>query len=104
MDKLIDWNAGKEEIVITFISILELARLQKLNIFQNEPAGSVYVDVLKELTDFDVQTANGFDPEEDNDSISEEDLTPPPVPVMEAAGVEINIALESETTEAKIIH
>lgn len=104
MDKLIDWSAGKEEIVITFISILELARLQKLNIFQNEPDGSVYVDVIKELTDFDVQTANGFDPEEDNESITEEDLTPPPVPVMEAGGVEINIALESETTEAKIIH
>ena len=98
MDKLIDWKAGKEEIVITFISLLELARLQKLNIFQNEPDGDVYVDVIKELSDFDVQTANGFDPEEEDDSVSEEDLVPP-VPVMEAVE-----QLASESTEAKIIH
>ena len=99
MDKLINWEAGREEVVITFISLLELARLQKLNIFQNEADGDVYIDVLKELGDFDVQTANGFDPEEEDNSISEEDLIPPPVPVMEAAAVEME-----NNTEAKIIH
>lgn len=74
MDKLINWEKGKDEVVITFISLLELARLQKLDIFQNEPDGSIYVDVLDDLNTFDVETADGFDPEEEDNSVSADDL------------------------------
>lgn len=65
MDKLINWEKGKDEVVITFISLLELARLKKLEIFQNEPDGSIYVDVVDNLDTFDVETADGFEPEEE---------------------------------------
>ena len=65
MDKLINWEKGKDEVVITFISLLELARLKKLEIFQNEPDGSIYVDVKDDLNSFDVETADGFEPEDD---------------------------------------
>lgn len=75
MDKLINWEKGKDEVVITFISLLELARLKKLEIFQNEPDGSIYVDVVDSLESFDVETADGFDPEEEDNSVSETDLT-----------------------------
>jgi len=49
--------------VITFISLLELARLKKLQIFQNEDKGSIYVEVKESLDNFDPETANGFEPE-----------------------------------------
>ncbi|MFZ9000437.1 MAG: segregation and condensation protein A [Bacteriovoracaceae bacterium] len=51
-------------IVITFISLLELARLKKLTIFQNQTYGQIYVDVLDSLSNFDIDSADGFEEEE----------------------------------------
>lgn len=81
MDKLINWDKGKDEVVITFISLLELARLKKLEIFQNEPDGSIYVDVVDSLQTFDVETADGFEPEGEENNISETDLEAKELPV-----------------------
>ncbi len=53
-------------IVITFISLLELARLKKLSIFQNESFGQIYVDVLESLASFDIDSADGFEEETDD--------------------------------------
>ena len=36
-----------------------------IEIFQNEPDGSIYVDVVDNLDTFDVETADGFEPEEE---------------------------------------
>jgi segregation and condensation protein A len=75
MDKLLtseDKNVG--EVVITFISLLELARLNKLDVFQNEVMGEIYVDVKESLETFDVETADGFDPEDEKDTIKTDDL------------------------------
>jgi segregation and condensation protein A len=71
-DKLLD-IAEKSIIdkVITFISLLELARLKKLQIFQNEDKGSIYIEVKESLEAFDVETADGFDPEEEINKTSE---------------------------------
>jgi len=74
---LIKTNGGEnvDNIVITFISLLELARLKKVEIFQNENLGSVYVDVTESLDSFDVTTADGFvDEEEMQNETLEEDL------------------------------
>lgn len=69
-----------DNIVITFISLLELARLKKLRIYQNEES-LIYIDVDGDLTDFDVEMANGFDDpnapapednEENSDDVKEE--------------------------------
>lgn len=63
-DALLDANeTGIIDKVITFISLLELARLKKLQIFQNEDKGSIYIEVKESLDSFDPETANGFDPE-----------------------------------------
>jgi segregation and condensation protein A len=63
-DKLLDLNeTGIIDKVITFISLLELARLKKLQIFQNEDKGSIYIEVKESLDSFDPETANGFEPE-----------------------------------------
>lgn len=77
-DKLLDHNeSGIIDKVITFISLLELARLKKLQIFQNEDKGSIYIEVKESLESFDVETADGFDPEDEKKDV--------PAPVMAAA-------------------
>ncbi|MGK0367928.1 MAG: segregation and condensation protein A [Thermoproteota archaeon] len=62
---LLDESKDLDDKVITFISLLELARLKKINIFQNENFGSIYVDVVDSLEDFNVEVATGFEDEED---------------------------------------
>ncbi len=69
-----DGGTNIDNMVITFISLLELARLKRLTIFQNEGFGPIYVTVVKSLEDFDVESANGFDEEEGNSTPSEEEL------------------------------
>jgi segregation and condensation protein A len=65
-DKLLDENdVGIIDKVITFISLLELARLKKLEIFQNEDKGNIYIEVKESLDSFDPETANGFEPEDE---------------------------------------
>jgi segregation and condensation protein A len=73
-DRLLDHQDGSViDKVITFISLLELARLKKLSIFQNENMGTIYVEVSEDLSSFDVNTADGFEPEE-------EQAKPAPIP------------------------
>lgn len=65
-ETLLDANeTGIIDKVITFISLLELARLKKLQIFQNEDKGSIYIEVKESLDSFDPETADGFDPEDE---------------------------------------
>jgi segregation and condensation protein A len=52
-----------DNIVITFISLLELARLHRIAVFQNEDRSTIYINVVKSLEDFDIEQANGFDDE-----------------------------------------
>lgn len=66
-EDLIEQDGDKEieNIVITFISLLELARLKKVKIFQNEDKSDIYVDVVGSLEDFDVALADGFEDEDE---------------------------------------
>lgn len=75
-ETLIEQDGGHnvDNIVITFISLLELARLKRLTIFQNEGFGAIYVNTVKSLQDFDIESANGFEEEEGNSTPSEEEL------------------------------
>ncbi len=69
--KLLDENeTGIIDKVITFISLLELARLKKLQIYQNEDKGSIYIDVKESLDSFDPESADGFDPEQNQKDIA----------------------------------
>ena len=52
-----------EDTVITFISLLELARLKKLTIDQTDYCGEIFVDLKESLENFDPEIANGFEPE-----------------------------------------
>ncbi len=64
-EQLLDKDKSIDDIVITFISLLELARLKKIELFQNESFGNIYVDVVEDLNNFDVETADGFEDEEE---------------------------------------
>jgi segregation and condensation protein A len=63
VENLDEGKQSIDNIVITFISLLELARLKKIEIFQNVDREDIYVDVTTDLTDLDVESANGFEPE-----------------------------------------
>lgn len=58
-------GGDKMEIIITFISLLELARLGKITIFQHQDSGEIYTRVVADLDNFDVRQADGFDEEEE---------------------------------------
>jgi segregation and condensation protein A len=75
-ESLLEHDGGPtvDNTVITFISLLELARLKRLTVFQNEGFGPIYVQVVKSLEDFDIESANGFEEEEGNNTPSEEEL------------------------------
>lgn len=47
-------------IIVTFISLLELARLRSITIFQTENCGNIYIRVLKSLDNFDLNSAYDF--------------------------------------------
>ncbi len=67
---LLDANeTGIIDKVITFISLLELARLKKLQVYQNEDLGTIYIDVKEDLDSFDVETADGFEPEDEKKEV-----------------------------------
>ncbi len=71
-DNLLDKaETGIVDKVITFISLLELARLKKLQVFQNEDRGTIYVEVKESLDNFDVNTADGFEPEGEENTKTE---------------------------------
>ena len=42
---------------------MELARLKRINVFQNEDRSTIYINVVRSLEDFDVDQANGFEDE-----------------------------------------
>ncbi|MGE4234613.1 MAG: ScpA family protein [Bacteriovoracia bacterium] len=50
----------RSEIVVTFIALLELARLKKIKIFQHEIFGSIYIQLVASLDTFDPTLATGF--------------------------------------------
>ena len=71
-----DEKTSNLNIVITFISLLELARLKKVKLFQNESLGQIYIEVIESLENFDVESATGFENEEENneDEASGQDM------------------------------
>ncbi len=65
MNQLIKDKSNIIDVVITFISLLELARLKKLSLMQAEQRTEIYVDVIGQLENFDVESATGFESEEE---------------------------------------
>jgi len=58
-------NPDVGNTIATFIAFLELARLGKVSILQNEVDQKIYIHVLESLADFDVNTAHTIEDEEE---------------------------------------
>ncbi|MGZ3689540.1 MAG: segregation and condensation protein A [Bdellovibrionota bacterium] len=59
--KLMTELPTRPEIVVTFLASLELARLKKLRVYQEETYSTIYVELLESLKGFNFQLASGFD-------------------------------------------
>ncbi len=94
-----DGGTNLDNKVITFISLLELARLQRLEVFQNEDLGSVYVDVVRSLEDFDVTQADGF---EDEDELAEKAISDEIANTIAENGVEISEELNVKAAPEQV--
>lgn len=77
--EILDGERTVSEVVISFICLLEMARLKKLRLTQLEQKKEIYIEVVQDLKDFNVDLADGFEDEDSEDS--EEDL--PQVPLEE---------------------
>ncbi|MBU6375006.1 MAG: hypothetical protein KGQ59_03340, partial [Bdellovibrionales bacterium] len=59
--KLMSALPEKNEVVVTFLASLELGRLKKLRLHQNETYAPIYLELLESLENFDERMASGFD-------------------------------------------
>jgi len=58
-----------DDIIITFISVLELAKLKKVSLYQNEEKSNIYIKILEKISDQDVSLAEVA---EESDEVSAE--------------------------------
>jgi segregation and condensation protein A len=58
---LITDKSVRGEWVVSFLASLELSRLKKLRIHQNDVFDPIFVELLEQMLDFDVSQAQGFE-------------------------------------------
>lgn len=63
LSALITDPTSRPEVVVTFLATLELARLKKMKLYQQEVYQTIYLELLESLVGFDPRIATGFDPE-----------------------------------------
>lgn len=59
--ELLSALADRSEVVVTFLASLELSRLRRLRLHQEEPFQAIFLELLQSLKDFNVDLAVGFD-------------------------------------------
>lgn len=57
---IISAEPDRTEIITTFIALLEMARLKKMKIYQNETFGSIYLTLTESLNELDPSLVTGF--------------------------------------------
>jgi segregation and condensation protein A len=61
MRDLMALTPDRPEIVVTFLASLELSRLKRLRLHQQEPYQSILLELIQSLENFDPSIATGFD-------------------------------------------
>lgn len=51
----------RTEIIVTFIALLEIARLKKMRLYQNEVFGSIYITLTEDVSVLDPTLITGFE-------------------------------------------
>ena len=59
--QLLSIDPARPEIVVTFLASLELSRLKKARLHQEQVYGDIYLELLESLVNFDFNMASGFD-------------------------------------------
>jgi segregation and condensation protein A len=57
---LLSQEPDRTEVIVTFIALLEIARLKKLKIYQNETFGTIYLTLSSPLDELDPTLMTGF--------------------------------------------
>ena len=63
LSKLLTDSTSRPEIVVTFLASLELSRLKKMRLYQEEAYQPIFLELLETLKNFDLQLASGFEAE-----------------------------------------
>ena len=61
LSEMIEATQTRGEWVVGFLASLELSRLKKLKIYQEQPFDPIFIELLDAMIDFDVTQASGFD-------------------------------------------
>lgn len=61
MRALISDLGSRPETVVTFLASLELSRLKKMRLYQQETYREIYLELIEALEGFNLQLASGFD-------------------------------------------
>ncbi|MBF0312483.1 MAG: segregation/condensation protein A [Oligoflexia bacterium] len=61
---------GLQHLVVAFSAILELARLKKVLVFQDEHIQEIYVEVIASLQDFDINLVDSYAESSANESLA----------------------------------
>ncbi len=61
MRELMSLTPERPEIVVTFLASLELSRLKRLRLHQEQPYQSIWLELIQTLENFDPSIATGFD-------------------------------------------
>ena len=67
-------STSRLDLVVTFISLLELARLEKVKIFQNEHNSEIYVKVVSDLREIDLKDIDDLNEEDQSVSDSDDNI------------------------------
>ena len=57
---LMAFQAEKPEVVVTFLATLELGRLRKLKLYQQDTYQDIYIELIESLKGLDQQLLTGF--------------------------------------------
>lgn len=59
-DNILSPEPDRTEVIVTFIALLELARLKKLKVYQNETFGSIFLTLTEAAEEIDPTLVTGF--------------------------------------------
>jgi segregation and condensation protein A len=61
LTKLLSPLAERPEVVVTFLATLELSRLKRMRVHQEQTYGPILLELLESLKNFNAELASGFD-------------------------------------------
>jgi len=64
MDRFIADRENIDEVIVTFLASLELARMKKLRMHQQQTYGAILIELIEKISDLEIHLADAFSPAE----------------------------------------